>query len=86
MMIVLGFICSALLGAWLLLEFELAEGALILIILSVVGLGIYWGCTGSWGTETAKGIRVFAALLVLLGFTRLGMEKLSDILFGKPRS
>jgi len=83
---IVGFICLAILGAWLLLQFELAEITLILILLSVTGLGIYWTVTGGWGTQSAKGIGIFALLVLLLGFIRLGIEKLTGLLTRKSRS
>jgi hypothetical protein len=82
---IFGFVCLAILSAWLLLQIELAEGTLILIILAAASLGLYWTWIGGWHTETAKGVTIFASLVVGLGFVRLAVEKLFDRLARKRR-
>ena len=81
----IAFICLAIFGAWLLLEIEIAEVILILIVIGSAALAICWLCLGSWDTETAKGIRIFALMVVTVGLVRLAVEKLSVGLLRKLR-
>lgn len=81
----IAFIGLAVLGAWLMLQFEIAEATLILIVMVAFALGIYWTFIGGWGNETVRGVGAFILLLVTLGFVRLGAEKLNDILVRKAR-
>ena len=79
-------VCLTVLWAWLLLQRKVAEVVLSLILLGVTVPGMYWSFTGGWRTDTAKGIGIFASLVVTIGLIRLGVERLSDLLGRKSRS
>jgi hypothetical protein len=73
--------CLGILGAWFLLRIDFAEVILTLIVvLGAAAAGIYWVWNDGWVTEIAASCGIFASLVIILGFMRLSIEKLSDIL------
>ena len=61
------------LGAWFLLPIELAEVILSFFVLGAAAIGIYWVWTGGW-----EGLGTLMLLVSILGFIRVGTEKVSD--------
>jgi hypothetical protein len=60
-------------GAWFFLPIDLAEVLLASFVLAAVAIGIYWVCTGGW-----ENVVIFMLLVTILGFIRVGIEKVSD--------
>ena len=72
--------CLVILGAWFLLRIGVAELILISFLLLSTGVGIYWLWTGGAYPKSFEGIGLFVLVLIILGSTRVGIEKLSGML------
>ena len=80
MLAIVAVVCLGILGAWFLLQTEIAEVLLIIIVSSAAAAGMYWLWTERWDSAIAKSVTTIAWVVIFLGVLRLGIENLCDML------